>query len=122
VGEGKLKSHDKYKPTGISWFRINTVGDKRRLTARSDFANCGEKIAEMVALIPEAEKEYDTKVELRSERVSHGWSNRDGDYTECWVTWFYLYGECYTYSHEDSMAIALEGLREKYPKLFKEKK
>jgi hypothetical protein len=117
-----LKPHDKYKPTGTSWFRINTVGDKRWLTARSDFANCGEKIAEMVALIPEAEREYDTKVELRSERVSHGWSNRDGGYTECWVTRFYLYGECYTYKHEDRMAMMVEDLREEYPKLFKEKK
>jgi hypothetical protein len=114
-----MKPHPKYTPTGTSWFRIQDIGGKTIYGARSDFKSCAEDIAKMVALIPEAEKEYDTKVELRSEKVSHGWSNRDGDYTECWVTWFYLYGECYTYSYKDNLEIIKEELNEKYPQLFK---
>lgn len=117
-----MKPHPKYKPIGTVWSRIEWVGDKWVSGTRGDNPDCARHIAEMTALIPAAEKQYDTKVRVGSSNVSHGHSNRDGDYTERWVMHYFLEAEVYAYSNKDVVSMAHERLLKAFKSDNKENK
>lgn len=116
-----MKMSDKYKPIGKHWQRVDTVGGKHIYPVRSDFSGSANELQKLYSKIKDAEEEYGTKATVQSEQVSHGHSNRDGQYTEKWVTHYSLMIEVPTYSSKDTVMAAVEHFKEKYGKqlLFK---
>jgi hypothetical protein len=111
-----MESEDetKYKPIGKHWRTIDTVKGKFIYPVRSDFPDSADNLQKLYSLIQDAEEEYKTKATVVGEKVSHGHFNRDGQYTENYVTHYVLKIEVPTYSQADSTAMGIEKFMKKY--------
>jgi hypothetical protein len=104
----------KYKPIGKHWQKVDTLNGVYQYGVRSDFPDSAERLQKLYSKIKDAEEEYKTKADVRSEKVSHGHSNRDGQYTENWVLHYNLMIEVPTYSQKDSTQATIEYFKSKY--------
>jgi hypothetical protein len=108
--------YKKYTPIGKHWIRIDSVGGTRLYGVRADFPDFHERLAKLRSLLPLVEAEYETRAEIRSQSVEHGYSGRDGG-VSIKVDHFDVYIEADQYSFKDSGKMQAEYFAKKYPRL-----